>query len=163
VSLILFIVFIVVPLAELFVIVQVSEVIGVLETIALLILISIAGTWLLKQQGLAAWNRMRQTLNAGRMPNDEIADGAMIMFGGALLLTPGFLTDVLGLVLLIPPTRAVVKRTAKRTLGRKFLGKRIYDARVVRVERGPKPPPATPSVPLGRDPVVPEADSPDRG
>jgi UPF0716 protein FxsA len=117
--------------------------VGVLETIGLLILVSIAGTWLLKQQGSAAWLRLQETLARGEMPTTEVVDGALILFGGALLLTPGFLTDVVGLTLLLPPTRAVVKRVAVRFLGRmarrRFGVPRIYNARVVRRVRDEEP------------------------
>jgi UPF0716 family protein affecting phage T7 exclusion len=135
---ILFFLLLAVPIAELWVIVQVAGEIGVLETLALLILISIAGAYLLRQQGLAAWARMQTALAEGRVPASEVADGAMIMFGGALLLTPGFLTDIVGLMLLIPPTRAVVKIWFRRILGgwaaRRYVppGGRIYSATVIR-------------------------------
>jgi UPF0716 protein FxsA len=166
VGLLLFFIFIVVPIAELFVIVRVAGVIGVVETIGLLILVSVLGTWLLKQQGMAAWRRLRVTLEQGRMPTDEISDGAMIMFGGALLLTPGFITDVLGLLLLFPPSRAAVKRAARGSM-RRWVGKRsgmrgVYDARVVRVERDPTQTPPSSSRSTN-DPAALEDDSPDKG
>jgi UPF0716 protein FxsA len=107
----LFIVFIVLPLAELYVIVQLAGVIGILPTIALLLIDSIAGTMLMKSQGRAAWRRFNEATTAGRIPAREVADGALIILGGAFLLTPGFITDVIGFVLLIPPTRAAVRKT----------------------------------------------------
>lgn len=131
-----------VPLAELWIIVQVAETAGVPETIGLLLLVSVAGAWLLRQQGTAAWARLRAALARGEVPTKEATDGALIMLGGALLLTPGFLTDAFGLVLLLPPTRAAVKRVARRALGRWARrrvaaagGPRVYGARVTRVER----------------------------
>jgi UPF0716 protein FxsA len=162
----LFFIFIVVPIAELFVIVQVADLIGVVETIGLLIVVSVLGTWLLKQQGVAAWRRLRTTLDQGRMPTDEISDGAMIMFGGALLLTPGFLTDILGLTLLFPPSRALVKRGARSSM-RRWVGKRsgtrgIYDARVVKIEREAMQTPRSSSSPSERDPAALGDDSPDK-
>jgi UPF0716 protein FxsA len=165
----LFFVFIVVPIVELYVILQVAGAIGVLETVGLLILVSVLGTWLMKQQGMAAWSRLRRTLDQGRIPNDEITDGAMIMFGGALLLTPGFVTDALGLVLLFPPTRAGVKRLAARSMKRwarkRSGGRGIYEARVVKVERDPTTAPSasSPAGPSGAAPAALEDDSPDRG
>lgn len=161
----MFVLFIVMPIVELFIIVQVAGAIGVVETIGLLILISVVGTWLLKQQGLAAWRRFSRTLQEGRMPTDEITDGALIMFGGALLLTPGFLTDVLGLSLLFPPTRAVVRRTARRSVESRMAGgtgKRVHDARVVRVERDATRTPAPSSAPSDDDPEALGDGSPDR-
>ena len=108
--LLLVLVFIVVPIAELFVIIQVGEQIGVLWTIAILIADSVLGTMLMRSQGRAAWRRFNVALQAGRPPAREVLDGVLVIFGGALLLTPGFLTDILGLLLLLPPTRAVVRR-----------------------------------------------------
>ncbi|MDY7104026.1 MAG: FxsA family protein [Actinomycetota bacterium] len=106
----LMILFLVVPIAELAVIVQVSDWIGgVLPTIALLIVVSIAGAWLVKREGLSAFVRVQRELERGEMPTKTLVDGLLILFGGALLLTPGFLTDGLGFLLLVPPTRAAVR------------------------------------------------------
>ena len=107
----LFVLFIVVPLAELYVLWQVGSVIGILPTIGLLLLDSILGTVLLKSQGRHAWRRFNEASQAGRIPAREVADGALIILGGAFLLTPGFLTDIIGLLLLIPPTRAMFRKT----------------------------------------------------
>ena len=106
----LFLLFIVVPIAELYVIVQVAGAIGIGWTVLILFLDSILGSMLLKSQGRAAWRRFNVALSEGRPPARETIDGALVLMGGALLLTPGFLSDILGLVLLIPPTRAVVRR-----------------------------------------------------
>jgi UPF0716 protein FxsA len=102
--------FIVVPLVELYVIIQVGGAIGVLPTIAILLVDSILGSLLLRSQGRAAWQRFQAALAERRPPAREVFDGAMIIVGGTLLLTPGFITDIFGLVLLIPPTRALVRR-----------------------------------------------------
>jgi UPF0716 protein FxsA len=119
----LFLLFIVVPIAELYVIIQVGQAIGILPTIALLLLDSIVGTWLLRQQGRVAWRRFNAALQAGRPPAQETIDGGLILVGGAFLLTPGFLSDILGVILLLPPTRAVVRRLlARRFLGRMTAG-----------------------------------------
>ena len=108
--------FIAVPLAELAVIIQVGQWIGVWWTIALLLADSLAGSWLMRQQGRAAWRRFNAALQEGRVPGREVLDGALVIFGGAFLLTPGFITDVLGAILLIPPTRAIVRRVLARRL-----------------------------------------------
>ncbi|HEV2768738.1 MAG TPA: FxsA family protein [Solirubrobacteraceae bacterium] len=108
--------FVVVPLVELYVLIQVGQIIGALPTIALLVADSILGGVLLRSQGRTAWQRLATTLQSGRPPAREVADGALIIFGGALLLTPGFLTDVLGFLLLLPPTRALVRRVLTRRL-----------------------------------------------
>src|SRR4051812_1919189 len=102
--------FVVVPIVELYVIIQVGEAIGVWWTLALLIADSILGSLLMRSQGRVAWQRFQLALAEGRPPAREVLDGALVIFGGAFLLTPGFVTDILGLVLLLPPTRAVVRR-----------------------------------------------------
>jgi UPF0716 protein FxsA len=106
----LVLVFIVLPIAELYVIIQVGQAIGVALTLTLLLLDGIVGAVLARSQGRAAWRRFNLALAEGRVPARETADGAMIIFGGALLLTPGFITDVFGLLLLLPPTRALIRR-----------------------------------------------------
>ena len=108
--------FIAVPIAELAVIIQVGQAIGIWWTIGLLIADSLLGSWLMRHQGRASWRRFNEAVAAGRVPTREVLDGALVIFGGALLLTPGFLTDILGLVLLIPPTRAIVRAVLARRL-----------------------------------------------
>jgi UPF0716 protein FxsA len=122
VALLLVILFIVVPIAELYVLIQIGQAIGILPTIALLIVDSILGAALMRSQGRAAWMRFNRALAEGRVPGREVLDGALVIFGGALLLTPGFLSDILGLILLLPPTRAIVRTL----LVRRFAG-RIVD------------------------------------
>jgi UPF0716 protein FxsA len=118
-GLLLVLLFIVVPIAELFVIIQVGEWIGVWPTLLLLLLDAIVGSWLLKHQGRAAWRRFNQALAERRMPGKEVADGFLVILGGALLIAPGFLTDILGVLLLIPVTRAFFRRILRRwTVGR---------------------------------------------
>jgi UPF0716 protein FxsA len=102
--------FVVVPLVELYVIIQVGGAIGVLPTIGLLLADSVLGSLLMRSQGRAAWRSFTRATTEGRVPAREVLDGALIIFGGALLLTPGFVTDLLGMALLVPPTRAVVRR-----------------------------------------------------
>jgi UPF0716 protein FxsA len=112
----LVLVFIVVPIAELAVIIQVGQAIGVLPTVAILIADSILGSVLMRSQGRLAWRRLNEAIRAGRPPAREVLDGGLILFGGALLLTPGFLTDILGLSLLLPPSRAVIRGVVARRL-----------------------------------------------
>jgi UPF0716 protein FxsA len=117
--LLLVILFIVVPIAELYVIIQVGQLIGVVPTLVLLLADALLGSWLLKHEGRSAWRRFNEALAARRFPGKEVVDGALIIVGGTLLLTPGFITDVFGLVLLLPPTRAIARRLLKRfTIGR---------------------------------------------
>jgi len=108
--------FVVVPIAELYVIIQVGEAIGVLPTIALLIVDSVLGSILMRSQGRAAWRRFNAAVAEGRMPHREVLDGVLVIFGGALLLTPGFLSDILGIVLLLPPTRALLRGVVGRRI-----------------------------------------------
>jgi UPF0716 protein FxsA len=117
--LLLIVLFIVVPIAELYVIIKVGELIGVLPTLILLLADALLGSMLLKHQGRGAWRRFNEALAARRFPGREVVDGVLIVIGGTLLLTPGFLTDIFGLFLLIPPTRAIARRLLKRfTIGR---------------------------------------------
>lgn len=101
---------IIVPLIEIFVIIQVGQLVGPWWTIALLILSSVIGAVLMKREGSRAWERFTSALNRGRVPARETADGGLVIFGGALLLTPGFVTDLFGLLMLIPGTRDVARR-----------------------------------------------------
>jgi UPF0716 protein FxsA len=117
-GLVLLFLFIALPIAEIYVIIQVGDAIGWVPTLFLLILDGFAGAALARSQGRAAWERFNLALSQGRVPARETFDGAMIMLGGAFLLAPGFITDIVGFALLIPPTRAVfravVARLAKR-------------------------------------------------
>jgi UPF0716 protein FxsA len=117
----LVVLFIIVPIAELAVIIQVGQEIGVWWTIALLVADSILGSVLMRAQGRTAWRRFNLAVEEGRLPAREVLDGALVLFGGLLLLTPGFITDALGLSLLIPPTRAIVRRVLARRLERRMI------------------------------------------
>ncbi len=101
---------VVVPILELYLVVQVGQLIGVLPTLALLVVMSLLGGYLLRREGTRTWRALRETLQAGRMPAREVADGALVILGGALLLTPGFATDAVGLLCILPPSRAVLRR-----------------------------------------------------
>ena len=122
--------FLLVPVAELYVIYQVGDAIGVLWTFLLLAADSLLGSLLLKSQGRAVWRRFNDNLAQGRVPHREVIDGVLVIFGGAFLITPGFLTDIVGLALLVPPTRAFVRRFLVRRLGKRVMvagGRRDYD------------------------------------
>ncbi len=108
--------FLVVPFLELFVLIQVGQVVGVWWTILLVLVISVAGSWLVKREGWAAWGRITSRVNAGEVPGRELVDGGLVLLAGALLLTPGFATDAFALVLLFPPTRAGVRQVVLRRL-----------------------------------------------
>jgi UPF0716 protein FxsA len=115
----LLLLFIAVPLAELYVIVQVGHAVGTLPTIGLLLLSSLIGAALLRSQGRLAWDRFRTALTAGRVPARETVDGALVIAGGALMLVPGFITDVVGALLLLPPSRAAARRAIMRSARRR--------------------------------------------
>lgn len=121
--LLLFVAFLVVPIVELYFIIQVGQVIGAWWTIAILIAVSVAGAWLVKREGRATWRRFRAAMGSGRVPAVEVIDGALVLVGGTLLLTPGFLSDLAGLALVFPPTRAAANRFVRsRVRGRFGLG-----------------------------------------
>ncbi len=119
--LLLVLVFLAVPLAELYVILQVGDAIGAVWTIVLLAADSLIGTLLLRTQGRAVWRRFNAALAEGRMPHREVMDGVLVIFGGAFLITPGFLTDIVGVLLLLPPTRALIRRAVVARLGRRVV------------------------------------------
>lgn len=110
---VLVVLLVVVPLLELYVLIQVGQVIGAWWTVGLLLLISALGSWLLRREGARAWNQFRLALSSGRVPTSEVVDGALVVFGGALLLTPGFVSDIAGLLFILPPTRAVTNRLVR--------------------------------------------------
>jgi UPF0716 protein FxsA len=95
------------PLAELFVAIKVAEAIGVLLTVLLLIAGIPIGVWLTRAEGRAAWRRLSAAVAAGRPPGREVIDGALVLVGGVLFIVPGFITDLLGLLLLLAPSRSV--------------------------------------------------------
>jgi len=107
--------------AELFVAIKVAEAIGVLATVLLLLVTWPLGTWMLRAQGRAAWRRLGAAVAAGRSPGREVLDGALILLGGLLLIVPGFLSDVLGAIALLPPTRALLRGQLARNLQSRFV------------------------------------------
>ena len=170
------VVLLVVPIAELWLILQVADRIGVWETVGSLIAVAALGTWLLVREGKATWKRLRAAIAAGEMPTQELTEGAAILVGGALLLTPGVLTDVLGLLLVFPVTRLAATRGMRRAfrwwiggrLGRAGrAGRIVYEThatnvrRKSRVKADPVDPPAR-TLPSSPRPVD-EDDSRDTG
>jgi UPF0716 protein FxsA len=158
---------IVAPIIELYVIVQVATVIGVLPTVLLIVLSAVVGAWLIKLEGLGVLRRMTNTIAAGNLPADEAIDGVMIVIGGMLMVLPGFISSAIGLLLLLPPVRALcrplVRRWARHHLGQDrlvffsssdgrggavggFYGGGVYD---VESHRRPDAPPPTDSGPRG--------------
>lgn len=112
--------FILVPILELAVLLQVGRQLGAASTLALVVLTGITGAWLVKLQGLLVMTRIRREFEAGRLPAPQMLDGAMILLAGVLLVTPGLLTDTLGFALLTPPFRAFVRNELKKRLSESF-------------------------------------------
>jgi UPF0716 protein FxsA len=120
--------FIVVPIVEIYVIIQVGQVIGPWWTILLLIADSIVGSWLVRHEGRRAWEALTTAIRSGRMPAKELADGALILVGGTLMISPGFVTDVAGMLLILPFTRPLARRLLTRVVSRRLAEAR-YDVR----------------------------------
>src|SRR5690554_6149890 len=117
----LLLLFIAVPIVELAVILQVGSLIGFWPTLALLIVASIAGSVLLRVQGRAAWRRFSAAVAEGRAPAREVLDGVLVLAGGLMLLTPGFVSDAFGILLLLPPTRALARTLLVRRLAHRMI------------------------------------------
>lgn len=120
--LVMVVAFLGVPLLEIYVLVQVGQVIGPWWTILLLIVASVLGAWLIRREGGRAWRALVQALQTGRMPARELADGALILIGGTLMLTPGFVTDAVGVLLVLPVTRPVARRLLTGVVAGRLLG-----------------------------------------
>jgi UPF0716 protein FxsA len=120
VPLLLVMLFVVTQIVEIWLLIQVGQAIGGWQTLVLLILDSVLGAALLRHQGRRTWRAFRVALDERRVPAKEVADGALVIFGGALLLTPGFLSDVVGLLCLLPPSRAVLRRMLTGTVARRL-------------------------------------------
>lgn len=128
-----FVLLLVTPLAEIAVIIGVGRVIGGWQTLALLLVESALGAWLVRREGASAWNALRTALSTGRMPAVELTDAALVLVGGVLLLTPGFLTDVFGFFFLLPMTRPIARRWLQVVVERQLMVRTgIVSGRVVR-------------------------------
>jgi UPF0716 protein FxsA len=114
--------FIVVPVVEIYVIIQVGQVIGAWWTVLLLIADSIFGSWLVKREGAKAWTALRVALEERRLPHRELADGVLIVVGGTLMITPGFVSDIFGILCILPFTRPFGRRILAGVVGRRLLG-----------------------------------------
>jgi UPF0716 protein FxsA len=114
--------FVIVPLVEIYLVIQAGQTIGVGWTVLILVLDSLLGAALLKREGSAAWRALREALSSYRMPARELADGVLVLVGGTLLLTPGFVTDAVGFFFILPFTRPLARRALTAVITRKFLG-----------------------------------------
>lgn len=133
----LLIAFIAIPILEIYVIIQVGQVIGAWWTIAILIADSIFGSWLLRREGRRSWHALQVALAEGRMPTKELADGILIVVGGTLMISPGFVTDAFGMLAILPFTRPVA-----RGLLTGFLSRRLFVTALRRPGNAQRPGPA---------------------
>jgi UPF0716 protein FxsA len=117
----LLVAFVVVPLVEIYVLLQVGHAIGVGWTILLLVADSVLGTWLIRREGGRAWRALQTALGSGRMPARELADGALILVGGTLMLAPGFVTDAFGMLMILPFTRPLARRLLTAVVARRLV------------------------------------------
>ncbi|MFL6136794.1 MAG: FxsA family protein [Frankiaceae bacterium] len=138
---VLLLAFLVVPIAEIYVILQIGHAIGGWQTLGLLIAWSALGAWLVRREGRRAWDALRSAAADGRLPGREVADGALVLAGGVLLLTPGFITDAVGLLLVLPFTRPLARRAVVGWAARRARRAVGPGAPIrVRVRRGPGAP-----------------------
>ena len=122
---VVFLLLLVVPILEIAAIIAVGKVIGGWQTLVLLVLESLLGAWLVRREGARAWAALTTALNTGRMPSRQLADAALVLVGGTLLLTPGFLTDIVGFFFILPMTRPLARRALEAVVARKLLGGRF--------------------------------------
>ncbi|MCU1593895.1 MAG: phage exclusion suppressor FxsA [Frankiales bacterium] len=120
--LLLLLLFLIVPVVEIYVLIQVGQAIGAGPTVLLLILDALLGTWLFKREGRKAWTALTEAIAAHRVPGKEVADGALVVVGGAFLITPGFVSDVVGVLCLLPPTRALLRGVLTKVVTARLLG-----------------------------------------
>jgi UPF0716 protein FxsA len=137
---VLLVAFLAVPIVEIYVILQVGHLIGGWPTVALLLAESLLGAWIVRREGRRAWRALTSTFREGGLPDKELADAALVLVGGVLLLTPGFVTDFFGFLFVLPFTRPLVRR-----LGAAYVGRRV---RIARART------AKPGEPAAREPVV---------
>jgi UPF0716 protein FxsA len=145
---------------ELYVMVQVASVIGALPTVLLIVAISLVGAWLTKIEGLGVLRRMQRTVQAGELPADEAVDGLLVSAGGMLMLVPGFISGIVGFLLLLPPVRVVVRPFTRGRIRRRFgrVGSAaVFGAGVYNVDSRLSPDPSAPpgsAHPHGRPPEL---------
>jgi UPF0716 protein FxsA len=120
-AVLLFLIFVIVPVLEIWVLIEVGQVIGAWWTVALLLADAALGTWLVRREGRRTWRALRERVNGGRLPDRELADAALVLVGGTLLVTPGFLTDLVGVFLVLPFTRPVARRILAWFVARRFV------------------------------------------
>lgn len=113
------VVVIAVPIAEIYLLIQLGHLIGGWATLGLMVADAVLGWWLFKRAGLRAWRALQQAVGAGRIPGKEIADGALVLAGATLLVIPGLLTDLVGVLCVLPVTRPLIRRVLQRWLAKR--------------------------------------------
>ncbi|MGH3496439.1 MAG: FxsA family protein [Nocardioidaceae bacterium] len=124
----------IVPIVEIAVIIQVGHLIGFWPTFLLLVAESALGAWLVKREGLRAWRALSEAIRTGHLPSRELTDAGLVLVGGTLLLTPGFVTDVVGFFFVLPPTRPLARRLVQAWVARR--GVAVVTRRASRVNPG---------------------------
>jgi UPF0716 protein FxsA len=117
-----FLALLVVPIVEIAAIIAVGRVIGGWQTLLLLVVESALGAWIVKREGARTWLALQEALRSGRMPSRQLADAALVLIGGTLLLTPGFVTDIVGFFFILPLTRPVTRAWLEALVARRLLG-----------------------------------------
>lgn len=136
----MFLFFLVMPVIEVIVIIMVGRRIGAWQTLGLLVLWSVVGAWLVKRQWRTAWRGLRTALQTGKMPARELTDAALVLIGGALLFLPGFVTDVLGLLLVLPFTRPLARPLLQAAVARRVLAGSGFAMQARETTYGSRPP-----------------------
>ena len=134
----LVVIFLLVPVVEIYVIIQVGQIIGPFPTLALLIIESLIGAWLLKREGRVAWVSLQRAVASGRLPGQELVDAGLVLVGGTLLLAPGFITDVVGFFFILPWTRPLTRRLLLWLLVRRTARLTARAEWVARQQAGPR-------------------------
>jgi UPF0716 protein FxsA len=137
VAVLLFVIFVVVPTLEIWVLIEVGQVIGAWWTVGLLLADALLGAWLVRREGRRTWRALRDAAGTGRLPDRELSDAGLVLVGGTLLVTPGFLTDIVGFFLVLPFTRPIARRLLVWVIARRF---------VALTQGTPQPGPADPRV-----------------
>jgi UPF0716 protein FxsA len=148
----LVVIFLLVPVVEIYVIIQVGQLIGPFPTLALLIFESLLGAWLLKREGRVAWASLQRAIASGRLPGQELVDAGLVLVGGTLLLAPGFITDVVGFFFILPWTRPLTRRLLIWLLVRRTARLTARAEWVARQQAGPRGAGRPPGRPSGRPP-----------
>jgi UPF0716 protein FxsA len=132
--------FIAIPIAEVWVVTSIGGLLGLWPTLALLVVSAVVGAWLTRREGAKAWNSLVNAFGTGQLPTGRLADAALVLVGGILLMLPGFLTDLLGLVMILPFTRPLIRRFLAFLLARRVAATGGAGMVIIRGETVASPP-----------------------